>query len=185
MGDARSDEHRPHAVRRLRPYHIRRAFCDVVCVNTFEQFQGSYENVIVEAYQAGRSISELSRLFEVSRRWVDRILKANDIAIRTGKLPGTKIKTSSGYVQVVLATDSPYRPMCSYHSYVLEHRLVMAEHLERLLTPDETVHHINGDRTDNRIENLQLCKGRHGNGMTMRCRCCGSEDVEFAELAVK
>ena len=57
-----------------------------------------------------------------------------------------------GYIEVY----APNHPHASKRDkYMQEHRLVMEEHLGRLLDPtEERVHHINGDRTDNRLGNL-------------------------------
>ena len=72
-----------------------------------------------------------------------------------------------GYISQFIPLDSPYLPM-AYQvfknertkeitgAYVLEHRLIMAQYLGRLLTNAEIVHHKNGIKDDNRFENLHL-----------------------------
>lgn len=70
-------------------------------------------------------------------------------------------------------------PNATVHGYVLHHRVVMENHLGRLLNANEVVHHINESKKDNRIDNLQLMTmaehaSLHGNqkGRTMmECKC--------------
>lgn len=66
------------------------------------------------------------------------------------------------YVHVRIQADNPYFSMVppgrryDEYGYILEHRLVMANHLKRILEKWEHVHHINGDKKNNDISNLQL-----------------------------
>lgn len=70
---------------------------------------------------------------------------------------GGKIKTSSGYIIIY----NKKHPRANKSGYVFEHLLVMEDKLKRVIKKEEVVHHINGDKTDNRIENLRLF---HSNG---------------------
>lgn len=69
---------------------------------------------------------------------------------------------SHGYWYVPVAPDE--RWLVDGDHRAAEHRLVMARALQRPLTPDEIVHHVNGRRTDNRLENLELWHTAHPSG---------------------
>jgi len=72
---------------------------------------------------------------------------------------GGKITDRAGYILIA----SPGHPAATKQTYVPEHRLVMEKSLGRFLREDEMVHHKNGVRTDNRLENLELCARRKRN----------------------
>jgi len=62
----------------------------------------------------------------------------------------------NGYKILKLESDDFYFSMTDQKGYVSEHRLVMAKYLNRCLLAWEVVHHKNGNKQDNRIENLEL-----------------------------
>lgn len=130
---------------------------------------------------------QIAFLLKTSYGRVNQALKAANIdsSIRHGTThhawKGGRF-THHGYVYQLVANDDPMFGMANNMGYVLEHRLTMARFLGRPLDEHETVHHINGNKTDNRLENLQLRNGRHGKGVVHRCRDCGSTNIESTKL---
>lgn len=65
-------------------------------------------------------------------------------------------RIQGGYAVVWVPQSHHFASMRDRNGGIREHRLVMAEHLGRCLNSEEVVHHKNGNKLDNRIENLEL-----------------------------
>lgn len=84
-----------------------------------------------------------------------RLRNKGKVGAQTNNWRGGQYK-HSGYILIWLSPDDFFFPMTQCDGHVLEHRLVMARHLGRCLQPWEVVHHKNGVKDDNRLENLQI-----------------------------
>jgi len=79
---------------------------------------------------------------------------------RGGNWKGGRLIHKSGYVDIWIKPNSPFYSMArnikSSGGYVKEHRLVVAESINRCLKSWEHVHHKNRIKSDNKIENLEI-----------------------------
>lgn len=123
-----------------------------------------FKNHLIEQYKT-KSINKIAKELGVSPVIIYKYMDRYGIPRLSQKESNTKYnannqnnykggKTShgDGYMKLLL----PDHPRANKLGYVLEHIVVMEKHIGRHLKKGEVVHHINGIKSDNRIENLLL-----------------------------
>ncbi len=125
---------------------------------------------ILRLYNEGVSPTKIGERVGLHRVSVG--IRLRKLGVDTFPRARARINTN-GYEQIF----RPGHPMANSSGHVLVHRLVMAESLGRNLTTKETVHHIDGDKLNNELSNLQLRVGRHGKHGCYECSDCGSRNI--------
>lgn len=133
------------------------------------------KEALVDAQARGITSADLAREKGITNAAVHQQMRVHGVKLRDGRTyPDGTWKGSPRGRQVIRLTSGyrmvykPDHPHCDKSGRVMEHRLVMEDHIGRFLDPVEVVHHMNHVRDDNRIENLMLLPNQRAHSQLHR-----------------
>jgi hypothetical protein len=132
-----------------------------------------FDKLIIDLY-INKKIStyKIAKKLNKTRRAIVLRLKRHGYKIRDGNSAPEywkrKYKESAGYIVITLSKeDKKYQPNKKRNT-IFEHRLIMSKYLGRPLLKHENVHHKNGDKSDNRLCNLELWSRKQPYGQRVK-----------------
>jgi hypothetical protein len=99
---------------------------------------------------SGNKAFDIATKLNLSLCIVNKHIRKHNIKIQRYHKGFTK--TSNGYILVF----NPDHPNARKHGYVSQHVLLMSEKIGRALNDNEVVHHIDGNKSNNNMDNLEL-----------------------------
>ena len=112
--------------------------------------------------------------YKPNKPYLSELAKKNSALAHKGRRSfnwkGGRIKDRLGYIQIW----KPEHPNAKMAGYIHEHRLVMSQYLNRPLKTTEHVHHKNGLKDDNRVDNLEIVIKKNHKGELI-CPHCGGK----------
>lgn len=144
----------------FKAHDIKRKFCDSICFHKYNTGNNNPSKKPevrekISKFHKGKHHSpntEFKKGHTVPEEWRETFK-----AIKRGKgeesisWKGGKFKANNRWF-----IYQPDHIFCDHHGYVLQYRLIMEKHLGRYLKPEEVIHHINGNKDDDRLKNLKL-----------------------------
>lgn len=113
---------------------------------------GLSKHTLVDSEEFKKDVESGMRLKDLSIKYN---MDSGSITLRVHEA-GLRLKQwrydKNGYIKVYCSAH----PKADMSGYVLEHRLAMEQYLGRYLTDDEIVHHVDGNKNNNDISNLQV-----------------------------
>ena len=137
-------------------YNVNPSFCNLNCKGIY-QIKDLPEKEIIKSYIDGKTLIEIKKIYGGSQKSITNVLKRNNVDLRKAVKRDQKGEKNASWKGGVYVSPESYRFVRLYDHerkgyYIQEHRLKTLG----IEGGDLIVHHKNGDKLDNRLENLEV-----------------------------